>query len=43
MFFIVENELPKEILKKKLDLNAYATRCIVLWILGMDSLLNSLK
>ena len=31
MFFIVENELPKEIKKKKkLDLNAYATRCIVL-------------
>ena len=30
MFFIVENELPKEIRKKNLDLNAYAIRCIVL-------------
>ena len=44
MFFIVENELQKEIKKKKnLDLSAYAIRCIVLWILDMDSLLNSLK
>ena len=41
MFLIVENELQKEI-KKNLDLNAYSIR-LVLWILDMDSLLNSLK
>ena len=41
MFLIVENELQKEI-KKNLDLNAYSNR-LVLWILDMDSLLNSLK
>ena len=41
MFLIVESELQKE-MKKNLDLNAYTIR-LVLWILDMDSLLNSLK
>ena len=41
MFLLVENEQQKEILKN-LDLNAYTIR-LVLWILDMDSLLNSLK
>ena len=41
MFLIVENELQKEILKN-LDLIVFTVR-LVLWILDMDSLLNSLK
>ena len=41
MFLIVENELQKEKLKN-LDLNAYTIR-LALWILDMDSLLNSLN